>query len=118
MTMLAGTPLNAVAIVPNGTQTFVIDASPKFEAQVQFQCAFTAVAATNGLQAQVFPGVGTGPTYDTVAAATIVIAGTASSTQNQTLKLPTGKYQFRVTNLDGTNGITVTVIWASIDATQ
>jgi hypothetical protein len=119
MTKAAGTLYGPATLAANGTATFTLDASAKFEAQLQLAGTFGTVAATNGLQLQVFPGVGAGPTYDSIAAVTLVIAGTGSTTQQQTIKLPTGLYQFRLTNLDGTNSLTnVAVTWASIDSVQ
>ena len=120
MTKAAGTLLATQTVAAGAAAPlFTLDASAKFEAQIQVQGTFGTVAAMNGLQLQVFPGVGAGPTYDSIAAATLVIAGTTSTTQQQTIKLPTGMYQFRVSNLDVTNAITaVSVTWASIDSVQ
>jgi hypothetical protein len=115
VTLLAPQALAASASV----STVLLDASARFEAQVQVTGTFGTVAGTNGLQVQVFPAIGSTPAYDTIPAATMVIPGTASTTQTQTLKLPTGLYQLRLTNLDGTNPLSnVGVTWASIDSVQ
>jgi len=76
---------------------------------VQIWDTTTTVAGTNGLQVQAFATADTGPNYDTVAFAgtNFILAPAGSSTGAQSFFLPTGKYQIKLTNLDGTNAITV-----------
>lgn len=64
------------------------------------------VAATNGLQVQVFPAGDGTPNYDTVAMVTIAITTVVSTASRQSVLLPTGKYSIKLTNLDATNAIT------------
>ncbi len=111
-----GNILNASSVAASGTSTNAVDASNKFEVQIQIECAFGTVAATNGCQVSVYRRFGAGPTDDTIAALTFVIPGTTSTTKDQSIALPTGKYDVVITNLDGTNAITVTITTSTVDS--
>lgn len=71
--------------------------------------AGATVAATNGLQVQVYSCSDGGPTqYDTVSYATFPQLGAvASSTTADSIDLPPGLYKAVLTNLDATNSIKV-----------
>ncbi len=71
--------------------------------------AGATVAATNGLQVQVYSCSDSGPTeYDTIAYATMPqIGATASSVTGATIDLPPGVYEVKLTNLDANNSINV-----------
>lgn len=75
-----------------------------------------SVSATNGAQIDIYPAVDTGPDYDTVSSYTTVITTIASTAAYATIKLATGKYQCKLTNLDATNAITLAAQTATIDA--
>ncbi len=111
-----GNILNGQSIGASGTNTSAIDASAKFEVQVQVEAVFGTVAATNGCQVDVYRCFGAGPTDDTISVLTFVIPGTASTTKDQSFALPTGKFDLKITNLDGTNSITCSVTTSTIDA--
>ena len=99
------------------TANLDIDATTKFELELQIGVTFGAVAATNGLQVNVYRLFGAGPTADTIQVTQFTIPGTASTTKNQSLALPTGRYRIVLTNLDATNGLTgVTVTSSTIDS--
>src|SRR5215475_11803959 len=83
----------------SGTDTTALDASTKFEAQIQVKAAFGTVAATNGIQVDVFRRFGAGPTDDTIAIFSFYILGTGSTTKYQSFVLATGKYDIKLTNL-------------------
>ena len=114
----AGNALASQALALSASVTFNLDLSAKFEGQVQIAVTFGTVAATAGLQIQVFRQIGTGPVTDTVGIGVgFTIAATASTTQDASFSLPTGKYQVKLTNLDATNGLTgVSATMDTVDA--
>lgn len=67
---------------------------------------YTTVAATAGLTVSIYPAGDTTPHYDTVAMWSSTIPATASTTQQMSWLLPTGKYLVKVTNTDATNAVT------------
>jgi hypothetical protein len=107
----AGNLLASTTIAASGTNsTTNLDASTAFEAQVQVSVTFGTVAATSGLQVDVFRRIGSGPAVDTVAITSFVIASTASTTVKQSFALPTGRYNIKLTNLDATNSVTLVTL--------
>lgn len=74
------------------------------------------VAATAGLQVQVFATADTTPNFDTIpfAGNYFVIPSVASFTNRQTVFLPTGKFSVKLTNLDATNAVTVEITSAPL----
>lgn len=112
-----GNILSNASIGASGTSTQHIDGSTKFETQVQVDVHFGTVAATAGLQIDVYRRFGAGPTDDTISILTLVIAAVGSTTENQSFALPTGKYDVKLTNLDATNGVTgVYITTSTVDA--
>lgn len=104
------------SLAASGTSTTALDASTKFEAQVQVKnVGGGSVAGTNGLQVDVFRRFGGGPTDDTIAMMTFVIPTTVSTTKYQSFSLPTGKYDIKLTNLDASNAITVEMTSSTVD---
>lgn len=102
---LAGQTLAAATAV-----SFSIDATTKFALQAQFKMTTGGtVAATAGLQVQIFRNVKTTPLYDTIPFQQFVVpvptVSPANTTTYQSIELPTGHYQFTLTNLDQTNGL-------------
>ncbi len=105
------------SLAANTSVTFAVDASAKFEVQVQVKnTGGGTVAATNGLQVQVFRRFGAGPTDDTIAVVQFTIPTTTSTTAYQSFALPTGKYDIKLTNLDVTNAITIESTTSTVDA--
>ena len=96
--------LDLTGVGGTGTGT----ASGNFSADIQVKNAGGGtVATTNGCQVSVYRGFGTTPTWDTVPVLQFTIPTTASTTALQSFHLETGRYQITLTNLDGTNAITV-----------
>lgn len=107
----------ATTIAASATLTVAVDASAKFEVQLQVTVIFGTVAAVSGLQIDVFRRSGAGPTDDTIAVITFTIPSTAATTKTQSFALPTGKYDIKQTNLDGTNGLTgVSITSSTVDS--
>jgi hypothetical protein len=106
LTHTAGNLLASATIAAGGNTTFDVDYSAKFEGQVQIAVTFGTVAATSGLQIDVFRRIGSGPAVDTEAISTLTIPSTASTTKDKSFALPTGRYRVKLTNLDATNSVT------------
>jgi hypothetical protein len=97
------------------TSTF--DVSAKFGVQAQIGVTFGTVAATSGLQVDIYRSIGSTPVVDTLPITSLVIPAVASTTSSRSIELGTGKYQFKVTNLDATNSVTLVYITGdTIDA--
>lgn len=112
-----GNGLASASIAASATRTVDFDASGKFEIQVQTAITFGTVAATSGLQLDFFRQVSGGTVNDSIATFTYVIPSTTSTTKTYTIPLPWGKWHMLLTNLDGTNGLTVsTVTTATLDS--
>lgn len=97
----------AATLAANTTSSaYTLDASLLDHADVSFGCDFGTVAATAGLQLNVYLVVDSTPHTDTEALWTPMIAATASTTKRKTITLPGGhRYSFTLTNLDGTNAL-------------
>jgi hypothetical protein len=112
-----GNLLGASSLAASANTTFTVDYSAKFEGEIQIAVIFGTVAATSGLQVDVFRRIGSSPVVDTEAVTSFVIPSTASTTKDKSVALPTGKYTIKLTNLDGTNGLTgVSATDATVDA--
>lgn len=105
-------------ITASGTLSTTVDGSAKFETEIAIEVVFGTVAATSGIQVDVFRNFGSGPTTDTISILTFVIPSTASTTKDQSFSLGPGKYSVKLTNLDGTNSVTgvyvTSTTWDSI----
>jgi len=100
---LASATVNAAA-----TTTFDLDFSGKFEGQLVFQGNFGTIAATAGLQLQIFPRFNSGPTNSTTNPNfTYTLPAVAGLQYSPRIFLPTGVYHCVITNLDATNAVTV-----------
>jgi hypothetical protein len=96
------------SLAASGTTTADLDLTGKFGADVQVKdTGGGTVAATNGVQVDVFRLFGAGPTADTLAVLTFVIPTTTSTATYKSLHLETGKYRIKLTTLDASNAVTV-----------
>lgn len=104
---------NGMPLTTNGD----IDLSAKYEGQVTIAVtAGGSVSTTAGVQVDVYPGSGSGPTYDSQPVTTFVIpVTTPSAVTSQTIFLGPGKYQCKFSNLDATNTVGYTVALATVD---
>ncbi len=94
--------------------TFTVDFSAVWEGQLQIGATFGTVAALAGLLISIYPRIGSTPVNDTVAGAgSGILTAVASTSQAQTIKLPTGRYAVSLKNLDTTNGLTA--VYATFD---
>jgi hypothetical protein len=101
-----GNLLPSATIAANGNTTFNVDVSGKFKALVQVEATFGTFSTTAGLQIDIFRRIGSGPQVDSIAAVSLLMAATASTTQDKSFALPPGRYQVKLTNLDATNSVT------------
>lgn len=103
----AGNALASQSLAASATVTFNLDFSAKFEGQLEVEANFGTIAATAGLRVDVFPGIGSTPTYSaTNPNFTYTLPAVAGLRRTPKIFLPTGKYQVLLTNLDATNGLT------------
>ena len=105
------------SLAASGTTTADVDLSAKFEGQFQFKnTGGGSVAGTNGLKIEWFKRAGTTPDIDTEPMGSLVIPTTVSTTKYASVHLPTGKWRFRLTNLDASNAITVQITGDTVDS--
>lgn len=107
------------SIAASGTSSPVtIDATTKFELQLQFDVLTGATAQAAGVATvKVFGVFGAGPTIDTVAITQLAITmGTGATHYIASMRLPTGKYSVTVTNSDSANAITFACTSSTIDS--
>lgn len=102
----AGNGLASQSLAASASVSFNVDVSAAYEGQVQVGATFGTMSATAGLQVQVYTRVGSTPVNDTVAGAGSVTLTAASGAQAQTIRLATGRYSVKLTNLDASNGLT------------
>ena len=118
LSMTFGAASGTTALAASATATFTEDLSAKYEGQVTVAItAGGAVSTTAGVQVDVYPGYGTGPTYDSQPVTTFVVpVTTPSAVTSMTVFLGPGKYQCKLTNLDGTNGVSYATALTTVDS--
>ena len=103
----ANNVIASASIGASGTTNASVDYSAVFEAQIHvINTPGGSVAATRGLKVEVFRRYGATPTTGETAMLTYTLpSATASTAESLDFYLPTGKYNIKLTNLDGTNAI-------------
>ena len=116
----AGNALASMSLGANLTTAFNVDVSAKFEGQVNIKVTMgAAVAATAGVKVEIFEGYGSTPTYTTTNPnyTYTIPAGAASAVvYGPKFFVSTGKWQFKLTNLDATNAVTVEGTLDTVDS--
>ncbi len=103
-----GNALASGTIVASGTANFNLDFSAKFEGQLVVQGNFGTIAATAGLQIQIFARFDSTPTNATTNPNfTYTIPAVSGLQYSPRIYLPTGVYHVIITNLDASNSVTV-----------
>jgi hypothetical protein len=107
----AGNIHTSASLAASGTANDNYDGSAVFETQVHVKnTPGGSVAATRGLKVEVFRRYASGPTTGESAFLTYTLpSATASTAESIDFFLGPGKYNIKLTNLDGTNAITVEV---------
>ena len=105
-------------LAASGTASYDIDYSAAYGGWLHIIGTFGTIAATNGLQIEIFKYYGSTPTLATNAWQTFTIPGTASTTKDIDIPLPTGKWSVKLTNLDGTNALTNVGITSDVITNQ
>lgn len=112
-----GNLLASATVAASASTTFDVDYSAKIGGSVQVRVDFGTVAATAGVQVDVWRRVGATPGVDTQPVTTTVVVATGSTTQRRSLALPTGRYRIKLTNLDSSNSVSgVTATDDTIDS--
>ena len=116
-TVTSNQTLHASASLGAGANTSDnLDIRTKFEARIQVKnTGGGTVAATNGLQIDVFRYVDGGTRKDTIAIMTFTIPTSVSTEKEQSFSLPTGHYNVKATNLDASNAITYDALYETTD---
>jgi hypothetical protein len=110
---------SAVSIAASATSAVVtVDATTKFEVQLQFDILTGAAAQAAGTATvQVFRLFGAGPTSDTVPITQLQVSMGAITTHYiASIALSTGKYSTKVVNNDSANAITYSLTSSTIDS--
>jgi len=103
-----GNALASATVAAAGTTTFDLDFSAKFEGQLVVQGNFGTIAATAGLQVQIFARFDSTPTNATTNPNfTYTIPAVSGLQYSPRIYLPTGVYHVIITNLDASNSVTV-----------
>lgn len=123
--MTLGTTLHTSASLgAAGTATDTLDVSAKFEGQAMYKVtAGGTVAATFGVRIDIF-GLYSSTTYGDASTGTAVpnytftVNGYTASqvVYSPKLYVPTGKWKFKITNLDASNAVTVEAIVDTVDS--
>lgn len=104
----------SATLAAGASRTFNVDVSTKFAGWLVVEGNFGTIAATAGLRIRMFPGYASGPTYSTTNPNyEYVLTAVSGLQRTPRIMVPTGKWQFQITNLDATNG--VTVVAATLD---
>jgi len=114
----AGNVIASASIGASGTSSSsALDYSAKIEAQIHVKnTPGGSVAATRGLQIEVFREYSTGPTLGQTAFLTVVLpSAVANTAESDDIWLQTGKYLIKLTNLDATNAVTAEVTADTVD---
>lgn len=113
-----GNIANAVSLGAGATSSqYALDASGIFEMQLCAKVVFGTVAATSGVQVNVYDVTDVGGDLSSFATYILTMASTASTTRRSNLiKLLTGKYSVQLVNLDATNAVTFSLTTDTIDA--
>lgn len=110
---------SGVSIGASATSTPVaLDATTKFEAQIQFDILTGGTAQAAGFATvKVYRRFGAGPQSDNIPVTQLQITtGTAATHYIQSIAIPTGNYAFTVTNGDTANAITYSATSSTVDA--
>lgn len=107
----AGNIHTSASLAASATANDNYDGSAVLETQVHVKnTPGGSVAATRGLKVEIFRRYGSSPTLGETAFLTYTLpSATASTAESLDFALPTGKYNLKITNLDGTNAITVEI---------
>jgi len=101
----------SASLAASATANDNYDGSAVFETQVHvLNTPGASVAATRGLQVDVFRRYGSTPTTGQTAFLTYTLpSATASTAESLDFFLGPGKYNIKITNLDATNAVTVAI---------
>jgi len=105
-------------LAASGTASYDIDYSAAYGGWLHVIGTFGTIAATNGLQIDIFKYYRSTPTLATNAWQTRVIPGTTSTTKDKDIPLPNGKWSIKITNLDATNALTNVGITSDVITNQ
>jgi hypothetical protein len=113
----AGNIRASSTLAASGTANYDVDYSTKYEAQIHIKNTPGTIAATKGVRVDIYRRYGSTPTTGQTPFLTVTLpSATASTVESADLFLPPGKYNIKITNLDGTNAVTVEITGDTVDS--
>jgi hypothetical protein len=114
----AGNIRASASLAASGTATYDVDYSTKLEGQVTTKnTPGGTIASTRGVRVDVYARYSSAPSVGTIAIQSLTLpSAVASTAESATLYLSTGKYRIAITNLDGTNAVTVEITGDTVDS--
>lgn len=107
----AGNVRSSASLSASGTANYDVDYSAVIQAIVTVKnTPGGSVASTRGVRVDIYARYGSSPTTGATPVQTYTLpSATASTAEDLTIYLAPGKYNIKVTNLDGTNAVTVEI---------
>ena len=113
----AGNIRSSASLAASGTDNANVDYSAKLWAYIHVKnTPGGSVAATRGLKIEIFDRYGSTPTTGDSAIIPFTLpSATASTAESTRIRLETGKYNIKITNLDASNAVTVEITGDTVD---
>lgn len=113
----AGNVRSSASLAASGTANYDVDYSAKMWGLLHFKnTPGGSVSGTRGVQIDVYDRYGSGPATGETPIMTVTMPSAAASTAESTqIRLPTGKYNCKITNLDASQAVTVEITGDTID---
>lgn len=107
----AGNVRASASLAASASANYDVDYSAVIEAILTFKnTPGASISATRGVRLDFYQRYGNGPTTPaTPYLSTVMPSETASTTETATVKLPPGKYNVAVTNLDAAQAVTLEI---------
>jgi hypothetical protein len=107
----AGNVRSSSSLAASGTANYDLDFSAVFEGQIHIKnTPGSSISGTRGLKVEVFRSYGSTPTVaQTSTLAYTLPSAVASTAESLDIYVPTGHWNVKVTNLDGSQAVTVEI---------
>lgn len=115
----AGNIRPSASLGAGATANYDVDYSGKFEGQVHvLNTPGSSVSATRGVRVDIYRRYGSSPTTGESPFLTFTMpSATASTAESLDFFLGPGKYNIKITNLDGAQAVTVEITGDTVDST-
>lgn len=114
----AGNIRSSASLAASGTANYDVDYSAVLEAQIHVKnTPGGSVAGTRGVRIDIFRRYGSSPTTGETPFVSYTLPSAAASTaESWDIWLGPGKYNVKITNIDGTNAVTVEITGDTVDS--